>query len=184
MAEALDLISRTMAETPQMAVAPTDSQLIAPTARFPIPTIGRQESILSMTISEYLTASLCQETGSPTLTPRPKTSSSSLPLVAAPAPAPTIPTLPTLPPILIVKYIEYDKVQKKIAMLRSKAESWDGSEVLPNLIHLLGIATTGYTLEASFTVPTSEARAPIDLESWRDMLPYINTLWVIFDRNP
>ncbi|KAF7967341.1 hypothetical protein HWV62_34673 [Athelia sp. TMB] len=133
-----------------------------------VPPPASLDSILNMTVAEFLNASVNHESSPAALL-------SSLSNINLPHAAPN--------PILIAQSVHSNKVTKKIALTRSKVDSWSGPDVLQRLVQLLGLPEydlNRYALEASFTVLTSKSnsRVPIDVDSWRDMLPYISTLWV------
>ncbi|KZP05650.1 hypothetical protein FIBSPDRAFT_344805 [Athelia psychrophila] len=118
---------------------------------------------------------------------------------SSPAPRPSLASssAPALAPIIIVQYIksQNDRLGSKIAILRSKAQSWDGpvrvrrhscsmqlgtqrlQNVLRNVCKLFNKKPM-LQLEASFSGFEPSVRAQIDMESWKDMVPHLTKLYV------
>ncbi|KZP05652.1 hypothetical protein FIBSPDRAFT_940377, partial [Athelia psychrophila] len=86
---------------------------------------------------------------------------------------------PALAPVIIAQHLNSwsEEPEKKIAILRSKVQSWDKPDVLENICKLLKVKPM-LRLEATFTGLDPSVSVPIDMKSWKDMVPYITTLSV------
>ncbi|KZP05654.1 hypothetical protein FIBSPDRAFT_1004181 [Athelia psychrophila] len=128
------------------------------------------QSVLDMTVAEYLTTSLDRDLSTPS--------------AASAEPAMLPPYLPPYPLILIAEYTTLGHPMthngRQVVIMRSKVESWKEPDVIQNLCNALKVTKRLDTsFKVSLSIHESGGGMSIDVGSWEDLFPYITKLWLV-----